>query len=200
MARDVNRRIIEDDEALPHFTRASQNIAAAAALLRGLPGPATPEERAAAQQTESSLSRRRELDASQRTPSERPDKDASVHQAPQGGRLCTTVLVHERLGLNHDTCDTLDARRRAHSDAREEASHGYHPCRGGCYDSGEDRSPSPDLSGPQAFGRHILNRQPTFRNTLGKQTPDCGSRIIGLLAKRVERILTISLSTTFHCS
>ena len=34
---------------------------------------------------------------------------------------------------------------------------GYHPHRGRCYDSGEDRSPSPGLPGPQAFGRHILN-------------------------------------------
>ena len=32
-ARDVNRRIIEDDRGLPHFTRANQNIAAAVALL-----------------------------------------------------------------------------------------------------------------------------------------------------------------------
>ena len=82
MAHDVNRRIIKDDEALPHFTRASQNIAATVTLLRGLPGAATPDERwahqeirtllerAAAQQAESSLSRRRELDASQCTPSE----------------------------------------------------------------------------------------------------------------------------------
>ena len=31
MARNINRRIIEDDEALPHFARASQNIAATAA-------------------------------------------------------------------------------------------------------------------------------------------------------------------------
>ena len=68
VAHDMNRRIIEDNEALPHFTRASQNIAAAAVLLRGLPGPATAEdhrahheirmllERAAAQQAQSSLS------------------------------------------------------------------------------------------------------------------------------------------------
>ena len=28
VARDVNRRIIEEGEALPHFTQASQNIAA----------------------------------------------------------------------------------------------------------------------------------------------------------------------------
>ena len=82
MARDVNRRIIEDDEALPHFIRASQNVAAAAALFQGLPEPTTPEdrrahrdirtllERVAAQQAESSLSQQRKLDASQRAPSE----------------------------------------------------------------------------------------------------------------------------------
>ena len=94
MAHDVNWRIIEDDQALPRFARASQNIATVAALLRGLPDPATPEdrrahhevrtllERAAAQQAKSLLSRRHKLDASQRMPSELPNKDASVHQAP----------------------------------------------------------------------------------------------------------------------
>ena len=69
MAHDMNRRIIEDDQALPHFARASQNIVVAAALLRGLLEPTTLEdrwahheirmllERAAVQQAESSLSR-----------------------------------------------------------------------------------------------------------------------------------------------
>ena len=69
VARDVNRRIIEDDEALPHFTHASQNIIARAALLMGLLGPMTPEdrwahheirmllERAVVQQAKTSLSR-----------------------------------------------------------------------------------------------------------------------------------------------
>ena len=33
VAYNMNRRIIDDDEALPHFTRVSQNIAATAALL-----------------------------------------------------------------------------------------------------------------------------------------------------------------------
>ena len=44
MARDVNRRTIKDDKALPHFTRASQNIAAVVALLWGLLEPTTPED------------------------------------------------------------------------------------------------------------------------------------------------------------
>ena len=67
-ARDVNQRIIADNETLPHFARASQNIAATMALLHGLPEAATPEDRwahreirtllkrAATQQVESSLS------------------------------------------------------------------------------------------------------------------------------------------------
>ena len=65
--------------------------------------------------------------------------------------------MHEHLGLYRDTRNTLDALRSARSDEREEASCGYHPHYGGRYDSGEDRSPSPDLSRPQAFGQHILN-------------------------------------------
>jgi hypothetical protein len=40
-------RIVEDDDGLPQFTQASQNIAAAVALLRELLEPVTPEERRA---------------------------------------------------------------------------------------------------------------------------------------------------------
>ena len=68
-ARNVHRRILTDDGTLAHFARASQNIAAATALLHGLSEAATSEdcrarreirtllERAAAQHAESSLSR-----------------------------------------------------------------------------------------------------------------------------------------------
>ena len=65
--------------------------------------------------------------------------------------------MHEHLSRHHDSRDTLDARRHARGDVREGASHGYHPHRGGCYDSGEDQSPSPGLLRSLAFGRHILN-------------------------------------------
>ena len=44
MAHDVNQRIIADDETLPHFARASQNIAATTALFHGLPEAATSED------------------------------------------------------------------------------------------------------------------------------------------------------------
>ena len=69
MACDVNRTIITDDEALPHFAWACQTIATMIALLHGLLEATTPEDhqahreirtllkRAVAQQAESSLSR-----------------------------------------------------------------------------------------------------------------------------------------------
>lgn len=41
--REAHRRIVEDDGGLPRFARASQNIAAMTALLRGLSKQATPE-------------------------------------------------------------------------------------------------------------------------------------------------------------
>ena len=65
--------------------------------------------------------------------------------------------MHQRLGHNRDVRSTIDARRHAYNDSREGAKRGYHPRRGERYDSGEDRSLSPGLPGPQAFGRHILN-------------------------------------------
>ena len=57
MARDVNQRIIEDDEALPHFTQASQNIAATVTLLQVLPGPATLEDHRAHREIRTLLER-----------------------------------------------------------------------------------------------------------------------------------------------
>ena len=44
MAHDVNRMIIIDDETLPRFIRASQNIAAVMALFHGLLEATTPED------------------------------------------------------------------------------------------------------------------------------------------------------------
>ena len=81
----------------------------------------------------------------------------SVHQAQQGSRPRAVASVQEHLRLHRNARNTLDARRRALGDEREEASRGYHPRHGGRYNSGEDRSLMPDLPGPQAFGRHILN-------------------------------------------
>ena len=137
-----------------------------------------------------------------------PTKDASVHQTPPGGRQHTVAPVHQRLGHDRDARNTIDARRRAYNDSREGAKRGYHPQHGGCYDSGEDRSLSPGLSGPQAFGRHILNatsrqgidRLPISLNILGKQTPGFGSKTIGLPVKPVVRMMMILLFAISHYS
>jgi hypothetical protein len=72
-------------------------------------------------------------------------REASVHT----GRTRNTVpAASGRLGNEHHHHD-----HRAHLDER--VRRGYHPRRGGRYDSGEDRSPSPEPPGPQAFSRAI---------------------------------------------
>jgi hypothetical protein len=58
------------------------------------------------------------------------------------------VLIYEHLGSSRDAHNTLDARRRERGDKREEANRSYHAHCGGRYDSGEDRSPSPNPPGP----------------------------------------------------
>jgi hypothetical protein len=59
-----------------------------------------------------------------------------------------TPAAPGRLGNEHHRRD-----RRAHLD--DKVRRGYHPGCGGRYDSGEDRSPSPEPPGPQAFSRAI---------------------------------------------
>jgi hypothetical protein len=68
-------------------------------------------------------------------------REASVHP---GRTQDATPAAPGRLGNEHHHRD-----RRAHLD--EKVRRGYHPRRGGRYDSGEDRSPSPEPPGPQAF-------------------------------------------------
>jgi hypothetical protein len=62
--------------------------------------------------------------------------------------------VHDRVGNNYDTRDVLNARKRHKEDG---ASQGYHPRWGDRYDSGEDRSPSPEPPGPRVFSQDIHN-------------------------------------------
>jgi hypothetical protein len=74
-----------------------------------------------------------------------PEHRAAVHT---GHTRNTAPAAPGRLGNEHHRCD-----RRAHLD--DKVRRGYHPRRGGHYDSGEDRSPSPEPPGPQAFSRAI---------------------------------------------
>jgi hypothetical protein len=76
-------------------------------------------------------------------------REASVHT---GRTQDATPAAPDRLGNEHHHRD-----RRARLD--EKMRRGYHPWRGGRYDSEEDRSPSPEPPGPQAFSR-VIRRAP----------------------------------------
>jgi hypothetical protein len=52
-----------------------------------------------------------------------------------------------------DARNIINARRAGNAEARAVA--GYHPQRGGRYDSGEDRSPTPEPPGTLVFSREI---------------------------------------------
>jgi hypothetical protein len=159
LPQDVHYRIADDVRArLPSASSGvGQNLAAAAILLRAMLEPSTTEGRrtqgelknlledAAVRRAESSTSRRQGYPPEHRVATSRFMREASVHT---GRMRDATPAAPGRLGNEHHRRD-----RRAHLD--EKVRRGYHPRRGGCYDSGEDRSPSPEPPGPQAFSRAI---------------------------------------------
>jgi hypothetical protein len=144
-------------KAAPTSSGVGQNLAAAAILLRAMPEPSTTEGRriqgelknlledAAVRRAESSASRRQGYPSEHRAATSRFMREASVHT---GHTRDTAPAAPGRLGNEHHRRN-----RRAHLD--EKVRRGYHPRREGRYDSGEDRSPSPEPPGPQAFSRAI---------------------------------------------
>jgi hypothetical protein len=126
-------------------------------LLREMPEPSTTEGRriqgelksllegAVVRRAESSASRRQGYPSEPHAAASRFMREASVYT---GRTRNTAPAAPGRLGNEHNHRD-----RRAHLDER--VCRGYHPRRGGRYDSGEDRSPSPEPPGPQAFSRAI---------------------------------------------
>jgi hypothetical protein len=72
-------------------------------------------------------------------------REASVHTGRTRNSAPATPVRH---GNEHHRRD-----HRAHLDER--VHRGYHPRRGGRYDSGEDQSPSPEPPGLRAFSRAI---------------------------------------------
>jgi hypothetical protein len=82
-----------------------------------------------------------------------PREGASVHPKPTKEKAPT---IWDRLldnRQNHGVHDRLGG--RLHHDDIRHATHGYHPRRGGRYESGEDRSPSPEPLSSQVFSRAI---------------------------------------------
>jgi hypothetical protein len=163
LPQGIQHRIADDVRARPPPTSSGvdQNLAAAAILLRAMPEPSTTEGRriqgelknlledAAVRRAESSASRRQGYPSEHRVATSRPMREASIHT---GRTRNTAPAAPGRLGNEHH-----HRNRRAHLD--EKVRRGYHPRRGGRYDGGEDRSPSPEPPGPQAFSR-AMRRAP----------------------------------------
>jgi hypothetical protein len=155
LPQDVQHHIADDARARlpPASSGVGQNLAAAAILLRAMPEPSTTEGRriqgelknlledAAVRRAESSTSRRQGYPSEHHVVTSRFMREASVHT---GCTRDTAPAAPSRLGNEHHRRD-----RRARLDER--VRRGYHPRRGGRYDSGEDQSPSPEPPGPQAF-------------------------------------------------
>jgi hypothetical protein len=151
-ARDVQRRIIDGARAglLPASSGVSQNLAAAAMLLGMMPEPSTTERRCiqgelkdlledvAVRRAESSASRRQGCPSEHRAMPSQRVREASVRTDRTRDE---TPAAPDRLGNEPHHRD-----RQARLEER--VHRGYHPRRGGCYDSEEDRSPSPEPPGP----------------------------------------------------
>jgi hypothetical protein len=94
----------------------------------------------------------------------------------------------------------LDRRARL----EERVRRGYHPRRGGRYDSEEDRSPSPEPPGPRVFSwaydghRSRPGSEPRLPSpsTQGRRGQNYGSRITGWRASWEGRTTTTSSSAT----
>jgi hypothetical protein len=102
-------------------------------------------ENAAVRRAKSSASQRRGGPSEYHAASSRRMCEASVHTEHTGDRA---PAARDRLGDEQHRRD-----RRAHLE--EKVRRGYHPRRGGRYDSEEDRSPSPEPPGPRIFSRAI---------------------------------------------
>jgi hypothetical protein len=165
--------------------RASQKLIAAATLLQAMPAPSTPEarnlhceaqariEQAAVQQAESSASHIRQQ-GSARDNGGTQGPEASVHadgtagQPAKQGRTPVREWILDTRGQaqDGDARNVINTWRTGNAETR--AAAGYHPRRGGRYDSREDRSPTPEPPGTRVFSREIRTtsfpqrfRQPT---------------------------------------
>jgi hypothetical protein len=183
-ARDrINADFNVDNPDTP--PRASQKLIAAATLLRAMPAPSTPEarnlhceaqaliEQAAVQQAESSTSRIRQQgsmrdDGGAQGPEPSVHLGGAVERATNPGRTPAKERLLDTRGQarDGDARNVINARRTSNVEAR--AAAGYHPRRGGRYDSGEDRSPTLEPPGTRVFSREIRTatfpqhfRQPT---------------------------------------
>jgi hypothetical protein len=159
LPQGIQHRVADDVRTRPPpvSSGVGQNLATTAILLRAMSEPSTTEGRriqgelknlledAVVRRAESSASQRQGYPSEHRAATSRFVREASVHA---GRTRNTAPAALGCLGNEH-----RHRNRQAHLDER--VRRGYHTRRGGCYDSGEDRSPSPEPPGPQAFNRAI---------------------------------------------
>jgi hypothetical protein len=113
--------------------------------------------------------------------------EASIHAGGAAAQATNQgqIPVRERILDTHgqaqdgDTCNVINARRMGNAEARSAV--GYHPRRGGFYDSREDHSPTPEPLGTHVFSREIRTasfsqrfRQPT---SIDKYTGETDPRV-----------------------
>jgi hypothetical protein len=159
-----------------------------------MPAPSTPEarnlhreaqaliEQAAVQQDESSASRIRQQ-GSARDDGGAQGLEPSVHtggaaeRPANPGRTPAKEWLFDTHGQaqDGDARNVINTRRTGNVETR--ATAGYHPRRGGRYDSQEDRSPTPEPPGTRVFSREIRTasfpqrfRQPTSIDKYNRET------------------------------
>jgi hypothetical protein len=166
----INADFNIDDPSTP--PRASQKLIVAATLLRAMPAPSTPEarnlhretqaliEQAAVQQAESSASRiRQQGSAWDEGGVQGPEPSVHTGGAAEHPANPGRMPVKERIldtrwqAQDGDARNVINARRTGNAETG--ATMGYHPRRGGRYDSREDRSPTPEPPGTRVFSREI---------------------------------------------
>jgi hypothetical protein len=126
-------------------------------LLQAMPEPSTTEGRriqgelkglledAAVRRAESFASRRQGCPLEHRATSSRHVREASVR----------TERIRNGTPAAPNCLGDEQHRRDRRARLEEKVRRGYHPRRGGCYDSEEDRSPSLEPPGPRVFSRAI---------------------------------------------
>jgi hypothetical protein len=162
-----------------------------------MPAPSTPEawnlhreahaliEQAVIQQAGSSVSRIRQQ-GSVRDDGGAQGPEPSVHMGGAAERLANPgrtpakeqLLDTRGQAQDGDARNVINARWTGNAETR--ATTGYHPRRGGRYDSREDRSPTPEPSGTRVFSWEIRTtsfpqrfRQPTSIDKYNRETDPC---------------------------
>jgi hypothetical protein len=187
LGKQAHERISADFnvDSLNTPPRASQKLVAAATLLRAMPAPSTPEarnlhceaqvliEQAAVQQAESSASCIHQQgsardDGGTQGPEPLVHTGGAAERPANPGRTPVRERILDTRGQaqDGDARNVINARRTGNVETQ--ATAGYHPRRGGRYDSREDRSPTPEPPGTRVFSREIRTvsfpqrfRQPT---------------------------------------